>query len=233
MKKITLLLSFITASFCGFGQSLTSTGLTSPLYGDENTILDGGLWIHNISSASLDILVYRTVVDTAPGHTTNFCWGISCYGDTTNLATDPVTIAPGDSNHSFHAYINPHGFFGLSHICYDFFDMNNPGDSVSVCFDYDISVGIQTHGVSVSSPLSQASPNPSYGITNINFMAADNKSRIVIYNLLGVVVKEIALSSKQGALILSTSDLNKGVYYYSLVSGDKTLATKKLVVANK
>ena len=233
MKKITLLLLFIVLGFAGYSQSLVANGATTPLAGDEITPLDAEVWIVNSSAISLDVLVQRTVNNLATGHTSNFCWGLSCYGDTTNWATDPVTIPAGDSSHSFHGYLNPHGYFGQSHVCYKYFDMNNSPDFVEVCYDYDIATGIHVLGVTSSDPLSSASPSPAYGLTNINYLTSDINSRIIIYNLLGVVVKEIKLESKQGVLILSTSDMKQGVYYYSLISGDKTLATKKLVVAHK
>ncbi|HLG34200.1 MAG TPA: T9SS type A sorting domain-containing protein, partial [Bacteroidia bacterium] len=214
-------------------QSLTATGASTPLSGDENTLLVAEVTIHNGAANTLDVLAERTVNNLAPGHTSYFCWFITCYPVNVSLATDPASILSDSNEYSFRGYLNPNGNFGQSTVCYKFFDMNNVTDSVFVCFDYDIVTGIQVAGASATNPLSVASPNPANNLTSINYNSTNVNSRIVVYNLLGVAVKEVKLNSKQGALILATSDLNQGVYFYSLISGEKIMATKKLVVAHK
>jgi hypothetical protein len=236
MKKITLFTLFVAASIFSVAQSLSLSGATTPVAGDPNSSVEGVVTITNISSSSIDILVERTVNNLASGHTSNFCWGINCYGDATNITPigDEITLGAGADTDCFHGWLNPHGFEGQSTVTYNFFNMNNLNDNVSQTFVYDMVTGIPVAGVSAANPLSEASPNPANSLTGINY-STDGKSnaKIIIYNLLGTAVKEVKLNSKQGSLILATSDLNAGVYYYSLVTGNKTLATKKLVIAHK
>jgi hypothetical protein len=236
MKKITLLTLFVALSIFSFGQSLSLTGATTPVAGDPNSSVEGLVTITNISSASVDILVERTANNLAVGHTSNFCWGINCYGDATSITPvgDEITLAAGQDTDCFHGWLNPHGFEGQSSVTYNFFNMNNLNDNVTQTFVYDMVTGIPIAGVSLVNPLSEASPNPANSLTGINYVTdGKSNSKIIIYNLLGTAVKEVRLNNKQGSLILATSDLDAGVYYYSLVSGSKTLSTKKLVIAHK
>jgi len=233
MKKITLILSFALATTFSYAQSLSANGATTPLSGDETTLLEGLVTIHNSSVNPITVLVERTTNNLATGHTSNFCWGITCYGDNTSLASDPETIAANSDNNSFHGWLNPHGNFGHSTVCYNFFDMSNLNDAVSLCFDYDFATGIQVSGVSISNPLSQASPNPANNMTSISYAGTSNNSRLIIYNLLGNAVKEITLNEKLGTLVIATSDLRQGIYYYSLFTNGKIVSTKKLVIAHK
>jgi len=41
------------------------------------------------------------------------------------------------------------------------------------------------------------------------------------------------LNDKQSTLVLSTSDLKSGVYFYSLIADGKSVASRKLVVAHR
>jgi hypothetical protein len=238
MKLITLLSlsAFVFLSYSGNGQSLTANGATTPLNSsDENMLLEGLVTIHNSSANSLALLVERTANNLATGHTSNFCWGIACYSDATDTApaSDAVTLGAGADTNCFHGWLNPHGNFGSSSVTYRFFDMNNTTDGVTVTFTYDFATGIHVLGTSLSNPLSEASPNPANSMTGINYSVSGNNTRLIVYNLLGNAVKEIKLGEKQGALILTTSDLSQGIYYYSLLENGKTLATRKLVVSHK
>lgn len=235
MKLFTLILSFTLAYFVGSAQSLTATDATTPLSGDTTDLLDATVTIHNSATDSLDVMCERIINNLAPGHGSYFCWDI-CHTESVSISANPRRIAGGGGfTYAFYGYVKSYGFYGKDTVCYNFFDMNNASDAVSVCFAYEYlnTTGIQVLGASASNPLSSASPNPANNLTNINYNSPNINSRIIIYNLLGVAVKEIKLTGKQGALIITTSDLIQGVYYYSLISGEKTLATKKLVVAHK
>jgi len=69
-------------------------------------------------------------------------------------------------------------------------------------------------------------PNPSNGI--FTFQSSEKKSRIEIINILGEVVYSENINSEKGEINLS--DKNKGMYFYKLVSENKSLATGKLII---
>ncbi len=81
--------------------------------------------------------------------------------------------------------------------------------------------------------LSQNSPNPSNGITSINFNLTDKaKVTFEVTDILGkVVYAEDRGSLVSGAynIVLNTEKLNSGVYYYTLRVNDQ-MTTKKMMV---
>ena len=234
MKKTTLLVSLLFSFYMSEAQNLTATNATTPVAGDVlNSDLDATVTIHNNSSVALDVMVERTVNTLATGQASYFCWD-QCYGETTSTSDSPMNIAANSPIYVFHGHLRPYGYAGQSSVTYNFYDQNAPSNSVSVTFVYDITTGIQNPGVSIVNHLSEASPNPANNLASISYnTAGKTDARIVVYNLLGKAVKEIKLNEKQGALVLVTSDLGQGIYYYSLVAADKMLATRKLVVAHR
>ena len=71
-------------------------------------------------------------------------------------------------------------------------------------------------------------PNPASDLLNINVSNVGSNDMIVVYNILGEEVKNETLSN--GLNVLSVSDLNNGVYFYSIVRNNEIVETKKLVV---
>ena len=236
MKIFTLLFIGFLFSFSAGAQSLSFVSPTpSPLYGTPASEMDATVGILNSgpNAISVKVMRYRNL---APGHKSYYCWYINCYSDTVNLSTDSSVIFPGSANTdwSFHGKLDPQGYYGVSDVRFKFFDMYNPSDSVSITFVYDFNTAIIDPGPNGRNPLSEAFPNPANNLTSINFNVADESdTRLVIYNLLGEVVKETKLKGRQGTLLIVTSDLGQGIYYCSLFSGGKVAATRKLVIAHK
>ena len=51
-----------------------------------------------------------------------------------------------------------------------------------------------------------------------------------IFNAIGGLVKEVAITQKQGTAIITTSNLANGVYFYTLQVDGRSIETKKLIV---
>jgi hypothetical protein len=238
MKKILQLtfILFVAATLKSAGQAVNITTGNVNFSGDVNTILTAHVTVENQSANTLNVWAARTVNTLATGHKSYFCFAGLCYGFSTNLSSNPDTIAPFGSDNFFSAYLNPFGNVGQSSVCYNFYNHLNPADSASICFNYDVTLtGINDHNA-VSS-LSVPSPNPADHSTFIGYnLSGNNRAyEIAIYNVLGNLVKKVSLpySSGPGAILISTAELKSGVYFYSLVSGNKVLNTSKLIVVHK
>lgn len=196
------------------------------------TLQHANVKIINTGSSSMDIKVSMDNLNADPNHITYFCWGIICYPPTVTVSTDPVSMAPGDTATSFIGYLNPAGYAGVSQVTYNFFDVADESDSVSVTFLYDITTGIDE--LSNKIDISQAYPNPANNITKISYdLKSAQNGKLVFYNLLGSVVKEINLTDSKSTLILSTNGFESGIYYYSILSNGKSSPARKLIVAHK
>jgi hypothetical protein len=75
-------------------------------------------------------------------------------------------------------------------------------------------------------------PNPASGIAHVEYMLALNirEAKIIIYNILGNVVKEIELSKTSNKVEISVQNVNPGVYFYSLELDGVKQSTKRLVI---
>ena len=195
-------------------------------------MLSSKVRVVNTGTSNVLTRVARTLVSVTPGHEEHFCWGITCYNPNTPEATHSDTIVPAGADTTFIGYMDPHGITGTSVVNYLFFNVNDATDTSSVTFTYDFSVGI--HDPSGKPTLTNAYPNPADGLTSLAYNLYSTKdARIVIYNVLGSSVKEIKLTDRQSALIVSTSDLKSGVYFYSLIADGKSVASRKLIVAHR
>jgi len=77
-------------------------------------------------------------------------------------------------------------------------------------------------------------PNPvlNKSIISYKLPEAINKGFINIYNFTGSLVRKIELSKNEGDIKIYSQDLEKGVYFYSLViNGHTTLHTKRMIIA--
>ena len=231
MKKSLLIFIAVLISAAAVAQSLSVTSASTTISGDPSNLLQGFATVQNISANTVDVSVEKVYNSLANGHHSSFCWGIICVDTATLTSPVPETIAPGASNSTFYADLQPSGNVGTSTVGFRFYVDANPSDNASITFTYDATVtGIAellASGVVLTAPF----PNPAHTYTQMgcNLNGAKN-AKIVVYNMLGSVVREIKVADKQNLVKISTADLKNGLYLYSLINNDKVIASKKLMV---
>jgi hypothetical protein len=75
-------------------------------------------------------------------------------------------------------------------------------------------------------------PNPAVDFAQVDYQFSGNNQevKIAIYNVLGLVVKEVELDRDDRSAKISLRELNSGLYMYQLLVDGKPVATKKLIV---
>ncbi|NQT76101.1 MAG: T9SS type A sorting domain-containing protein [Bacteroidetes bacterium] len=75
-------------------------------------------------------------------------------------------------------------------------------------------------------------PNPAGNYVNIeyNLEEKDCDSFVRITDNLGKTVKTITVSFKKNSVVVSTNDLNNGIYYVSLICNERNQITEKLII---
>jgi hypothetical protein len=93
-------------------------------------------------------------------------------------------------------------------------------------------VGIEKYYGISKCVLSQNSPNPFNKSTTIKyqFPAGVTNAKICIYDLQGKQLQCNPLKATQGEIEVKSSALKSGIYVYSLIVNDKTIATKRMVL---
>ncbi|MFT7612498.1 MAG: hypothetical protein ACI9J3_001461 [Parvicellaceae bacterium] len=74
-------------------------------------------------------------------------------------------------------------------------------------------------------------PNPSSGSFSIDYQSSIKIEKLIVTDIVGNIVKSVNLNSKEGRASLDLSNQNSGIYFCSLVSGSRKLASVKLVLA--
>jgi type IX secretion system substrate protein len=250
MKKIFTLLLTITAAY-GYSQTIhISEGGTD--YTNDTidvAILAGSynvndLEIHNTSTSVMHYQVNRTILNPpidADAYV-YFCTGTQCYSPnqmTTWTPTSPYEVIGASAT-----LPNGPGTYGIAAhydagaVCHDIYVMyrvynvqTGTNDTAYVTLAYKCATGIDE--LSTGS-IANAYPNPASSIVNIKYDLTDaNTGKIVIYDMLGKVVKQNVLADTQGVAKMNVADLNAGVYFYSLLVNDKAITTKKLIISSK
>ena len=80
--------------------------------------------------------------------------------------------------------------------------------------------------------LANARPNPTNSTTTIEYSLPKgiNNGEVVFYNTQGTEVKRFKVDNTFSSLLISTTDIPAGTYYYQLQTGGNASGTKKLVV---
>jgi hypothetical protein len=83
-------------------------------------------------------------------------------------------------------------------------------------------------GIEFSNPF----PNPANQRADVRFTLPTpaSEGRIMLRNLLGSVVKEITVTGAKNQYSINTSDLNNGLYFYSVMVENRIVFTSKLIV---
>ncbi len=98
----------------------------------------------------------------------------------------------------------------------------------------------QTPSIGATSPaaassvatLSQNRPNPTDGLTTINYTIAEdaNNAQLVIYDINGVALQTIPVAAGSGSVDVNVTNFTSGTYIYAIVVDGKNLARQKMVV---
>ncbi|MEM6718462.1 MAG: tail fiber domain-containing protein [Bacteroidota bacterium] len=79
--------------------------------------------------------------------------------------------------------------------------------------------------------MEQNRPNPFTNQTVINYtMPGDAKAVISVFDMSGKFVRDYNLASQRGKVTISSSEIGKGMFIYSLVSNGEIMVTKKMIV---
>jgi hypothetical protein len=71
-------------------------------------------------------------------------------------------------------------------------------------------------------------PNPANDILNFQFSYAEEKRKVELYDAIGNLV--LASDASSNNLSLITDNLSNGVYFFSILVGEKTIKTDKIVI---
>ncbi len=242
MKKILTLFTVLCVStLLVSGQSISLSNADGPIpndgimmvSGDMNLPMVAHVFVTNNTSSGIDVMVKKVIIDTVPGTSNFFCW-VLCYPPNIYEPPDAMGLGPNQTNSSsFTGDYDAAGIKGISKIRYVFYIKNHPTDSACVQVFYNAGyLGTDdVYGPGVR--FSAAYPNPASSLVSFNYqLPADGSANafVRVVNLLGEEVANAPLAESNGKLDLPVGDLQKGIYFYSLLVNGESLVTRKLVI---
>ncbi len=242
MKKYLLAIAFFFPFLTSKSQSI---GFINPTSQVEGTLASLGPlgelvaeWhVQNISDSFIEVRARRNVISAVQGSTNYFCWGV-CFTETTNVSpmSQAQDMNPNQINTSFYAHYKPQGNAGVTTIEYCFFNAANEADqtcqTVQYCVDAACIVGIEETSNDIQ--LGEVSPNPVKTIASIPYTISGSakNAKFVVYDMVGKVVKESALSNKSGMILINGVEFETGVYLYTIIADGKSVSTKRMIVSH-
>ncbi|MCF6171692.1 MAG: T9SS type A sorting domain-containing protein [Bacteroidales bacterium] len=189
--------------------------------------------VHNNTSNGINMLVRRKRISMVEGSSSAFCWGL-CFPPDTEESPEPRLILPGgqSTDEEFSGHYYPNGKIGTSVVEYMFFNKDNEGQNVKIVVKYWGSPAGIAEDAMVGGSISDIYPNPATNMVNIDYELTPEVdfAKIRIVNLLGAVVKEAVVERNNTKLTMDISDLNGGIYFYSVLVNGDVYKTKKLVI---
>lgn len=216
-------------------QAMVTNGSTITYYVDVAAGIEThDFTVSNASNGSVTCKVRKTIQAQQSGQTFYFCTDQNCYAPSTTLS-GTVTVTAGGS-FLLATDFTPNAMTGVSTVRYSVFNNNNPSDSIYFFIQYNVTpTGIASHAM-VKANIGSPMPNPANASFNMNYNLGSSfgtgEAKIVVYNMLGDVVKTETLEESEGTCHMDVSTLGNGVYFTSLEVDGKQLSTKRLVVTH-
>lgn len=242
MKKILLSIAVILVtifytnaqsfSLSWGGEVIGDTVIITPDAETINDLLFEAI-VHNNSDNGANVKVVREQVSLVDGSSNYFCWG-ACYPpfvDSSGMTMFiPAGGQSGDIDFSAHYEINE--TVGLSIIKFHYYNVDNPDDKIVVVVKFDTRPDGINEAILAKIKVSDIYPNPAVNYVDLNYDLPREveTATVKIVNILGSVVKEQQIDTGNGKLRMDISDMNDGIYFYSIFVNGEAYKTKKLIV---
>ncbi len=244
MKKLLLIVSSLTIGLSNLNAQtsieLSNNSLGTPITNNIVFLEDvatGGqshvyIQLKNISSASVTYAVKKYDITTNLGGDAYFCWGGQCFPTTTTVTplANYVTLTAGQVYAPQSFYYDETISEGYTEVKYEVYDVNNTSDAVSFTYKFNPTLASVKDNGNLLTSISDVYPNPSANKAQIsvNSKVNTNNASISITNALGSIisVKTIELSAGKNNVHLDSENLNSGIYFATISSGNNKIVKK-------
>ncbi len=228
MKKLLHSILYLFIVNISFSQSLLVTG-DSIVYGHVSDFqIESHLYVKNITFDTAFVYCEKTVIQQNQIGTNNFCWGGTCYGESTMISTKVDTILSGVESSGFSGYYQPWNESDIAVVEYCFYLSSDINDRTCKTVIYDPMGATDLNPITISDKIGSFFPNPTNEYTNLQFNVS-YPSILQITDVLGNVVKIIELEGSAEKTIY-VGDLHKGIYFGNLIENGKIVKIKKLII---
>lgn len=202
--------------------------------GKINTSQRKSLILHNESDQAKEYILKFVRGNIASSQRVKICLGNTCYDPKKDLAKVKVKLNPGEVYTDLYLEFNlgiteTKGSFDLH-----FANVDNLRDVFIIESVYNVE-GTHNDNTEIDDKdikLGSVYPNPSSRFAQMDYQIKNPsiKARIVVNSFIGNPVYDLRLDPNQKSISINVSNLNPGIYFYTLIVDNKNIVTKKLVV---
>ncbi len=202
--------------------------------GKVNTTQRKSLILQNESDEAKEYILKFLRGNIASSQNVEICLGNSCYDPKKDLAKVKIKLNPGEIFTDLYLEFDlgiteAKGTFDLHFantknlrdvfIIESIYNVESTGNDNSTVEHKDITMG-------------SIYPNPSSRFAQLDYQIKNPsaQARIVINSFIGNPVVDLRLEPNQKSIGINVSDLNPGIYFYTLIVDNQNIVTKKLVV---
>jgi hypothetical protein len=238
MKKLLLASGFL-AFMIAAASAQSSFRILSPsnvdltntiyyVYQDTSSIYTGAFNIKNSSGVNITSKLRKEELSMSTGAISSICYsGICCPSFVYTTKCYPHSAGATLAMNADFTYSKSYTSSTIRYTVYNCADLNDSASFIIVYNASPASIKQQSTGFSISEPY----PNPASSVLHINYTMSNTAGvHILVYDLLGSIVRSAEIVQTSGIWSLSTEDLRAGMYFYSLEINHKILTTRKFLV---
>jgi YHS domain-containing protein len=189
--------------------------------------------VTNTTATTIKVKVRRTNITVVEGTENYFCW-VACYAPFVDESSEYFEMAPGETTEPdfFSAHYTPLNIEGTTTVEYTFYNMDDETESYTITVNYKAEPNSISESVANGVQFDNIFPNPASNYVNINYTLVPEvyKGNVRITNLLGAVVSETPIDLNSNSMKIDVSNLDGGIYFYSVVLNGEILHSKKLII---
>ena len=202
--------------------------------GKVNTSQRKSLILQNESEQTKEYNLKFLRGNIASSQNVKICLGNTCYDPKKDLAKVKLKLAPGEIYTDLYLEFDlgitaAKGTFDLH-----FANTENLRDVFIIEGVYNVE-GEQGESNEIDHKdikLGSVYPNPSSRVAQLDYQIKNPAvtARIVVNSFIGNPVFDLRLDPLQKSIVINVTDLNPGIYFYTLIVDNQNIVTKKLVV---
>ncbi|HEX5167902.1 MAG TPA: T9SS type A sorting domain-containing protein [Cyclobacteriaceae bacterium] len=232
MKTFLWLVMMFSLSHGLAAQGFEIVSLQESYKGTIGDVIKAPLNFKNNSTRPLTLIIRKAGGQIGTSQRNYYCRDGNCLDE--SVEDYIVKVEPGQTLNSLQVALEAGLVPGESSIRYIAFNKSNPTEALEV--ELNFIVEEKTEKVNIYSSrtitLQDVYPNPATNFAFVDYkMDQDNtKAKIILHNVLGNSVGEYDLQPTETKAKIQTSDLNPGIYFYTLYVNGEAVMTRKIVV---